>query len=66
MKATEVTQEGFYWNTDPWDGWVVIQAVQEYPGPTGLFFRIPGNEVDQFAGYIQGDVYGPLPPPEHA
>ena len=59
MKASEVTEAGFYWYDD--DGqWVVVKA---FKYGNGCRFVFAGNECDQTADHMDGDFAGPIVPP---
>lgn len=67
MKASEVTESGFYWwyDSDGWFSdrirgpWHVIEWVQ-YPGQNWGWWAMAGTEI---ANEVDGDVYGPVRPP---
>ena len=59
MKASEVTEAGFYWYDD--DGqWVIMEAIKS---GSGCYFTFCGSEVASEAIELAGDFVGPLAPP---
>lgn len=77
MKASELTQEGFYWCSHDLGmfippgkqypvGWDVVEATNDGPDQT-LTFWVPGGEIDTNVGELEGHDYvqflGPIPPP---
>lgn len=72
MKASEVTQEGYYWVSKPgvldWSGlklgpWTVVEVGEGFLGP--LEFWFPGCDYPADAEELKGaEFIGPLRPPD--
>ena len=65
MRASEVTQDGWYWlkgSSVNCGGWTLVETDEHYE-PRRFWFV--GSEVELFAGDLKGCVLiGPLTPPE--
>lgn len=60
MKATEVTEPGYYWVRKTVGQWDIIEVVDT---KCGLEFWLIGNEADFLPSEIDGQVFGPIPNP---